>query len=256
MIKQIITVYLYIFLQMSFIWFLYRFYKNPSIVDVSWSLGLIVSGLIYLFHPPFNLRLYFLASLLILWGMRLAGYLWFTRIRMGHVDKRYLQLSDSWKINKSLGFFLNFQLQGIFILILSFVFLSAAIPAERLFFWDKVGSVLIIVGIVGETISDLQLYYFKQANKGKLCTRGLWHYSRHPNYFFELMVWLGFAFFAFQHAYGWIGLISLLWLYIIFTKMTIPITELSSIQSKGQIYISYQERTSMLFPWFKKRANS
>ena len=64
----------------------------------------------------------FISALLILWALRLAGYLWYTRIYPGHVDKRYIELSDSWKISPTLGFFINFQLQGLLIFIISFVF--------------------------------------------------------------------------------------------------------------------------------------
>lgn len=257
MIKSIILVYFYLISQMSFVWLLYRASKNPSVVDVSWSIGLMVAGLIYINDQPFKLRLLVLGGLLVLWAMRLAGYLWLTRIRKGHVDKRYLQLSSNWKIAKSLGFFLNFQLQGIFILIISSVFLFAARNSpDQLSLLDYAGCLLAISGIAGESISDIQLYRFRNKNSGKVCDVGMWKYSRHPNYFFELMVWCGFALFAWQAANGWIGFIAPAWLYVIFTKMTIPVTERVSIKSKGQAYIDYQAQTSMIFPWFRKKANS
>lgn len=250
MLKLIIIVYLYLVFQMVLVWVLYRILKNPSVVDVSWSFGLMMAGLIYLGSQPLNLRLLVIGGLLMLWALRLAGYLWYTRIRKGHVDKRYLQLSDQWKMAKSLGFFLNFQLQGLFIFILSSVFLYAAMQSPaHLSLFDYAGCILVLVGVVGESSADLQLYHFKQAQKGKVCNVGLWQYSRHPNYFFELFVWGGFALFGLQHSYGWIGFIAPIWLYIIFAKMTIPITERSSIASKGQAYLDYQKRTPMLFPY-------
>ncbi|MBN9231184.1 MAG: DUF1295 domain-containing protein, partial [Legionella sp.] len=96
-------VILYLFMQMSFMWGLYRILKNPSVVDVSWSLGLMISGLLYLGSAPLNSRTLVIGSLLILWALRLAFYLWFTRIRKGEVDKRYTELSSGWKISPSLG---------------------------------------------------------------------------------------------------------------------------------------------------------
>lgn len=256
MTELIMFNYVYLVLQMSFVWLLYRLLKNPSVVDVSWSLGLMMSGLIYIFYQPIDPRLIVLSCLLIVWALRLAGYLWYTRIRQGHVDKRYLQLSDQWKIAKSLGFFLNFQLQAIFIFILSIVFLlSAAGSPKNMSYLDYIGTFLVIMGVIGESIADMQLYHFRNTQKGKVCNAGLWNYSRHPNYFFELLVWFGFALFALHSRYGWLGLISPLWLYIIFTKMTIPITERGSIESKGQAYIDYQKRTPMIFPWFRRISN-
>ncbi|HHS8487784.1 TPA: DUF1295 domain-containing protein, partial [Legionella anisa] len=90
----------------------------------------------------------------------------------------------------------------------------------------------------------------------QVCNVGLWHYSRHPNYFFDLLSWIGFALFAIQSNMGYLGLLSPLMLYVIFTRMTGPMTERSSIQSRGQKYIEYQKQTSMLFPWFKKKSGS
>lgn len=257
MIKSIAIVYLYLFLQMTIVWVIYRVLKNPSVVDVSWSLGLMMAGLIYLGEHTLNLRTTMIAALLIIWALRLAGYLWYTRIRLGHVDKRYLELSHSWKIAKSLGFFLNFQLQALFILILSIVFLFAATDSPTsISLVDGIAAFIVALGIGGESIADLQLNQFKSKHKGKTCDVGLWQYSRHPNYFFELLVWCGFFLFGLQHNFGWVGIVSPIWLYIIFTKMTIPITERSSIHSRGQAYLDYQQKTSMLFPWPPKRANS
>jgi steroid 5-alpha reductase family enzyme len=242
---------------MSLVWGIYRILKNPSIVDVSWSLGLMMAGIIYIGQERINLRSVVMSSLLILWALRLAGFLWLTRIRKGHIDKRYLQLSNNWKISKSFGFFLNFQLQALFIFILSIVFLFAAMNSPKnISLLDYIGTILVLAGLIGESIADLQLYHFRQNQKGKICDIGLWNYSRHPNYFFELFIWFGFTLFGFQQNYGWIGIISPLFLYIIFTKMTIPITERGSIESKGKAYLDYQERTPMLFPFIKSRANS
>lgn len=251
MYKLILLVCLYLFVQMTIIWILYRVSKNPSIVDVSWSLGLMVAGLIYLWHQPATFRSAVISGLLILWALRLAGYLFFTRIAKGIVDKRYVALSDKWKMAKSLGFFLNFQLQGVFILILSIVFLFAATNAPAsLSLVDIIACIIVLAGVTGETIADLQLYYFKQREKGKVCAVGLWQYSRHPNYFFELLVWLGFYLFGLQYSYGWIGFVSPLLLYVIFTTMSGPLTERGSLESKRQAYRDYQDKTPMIFPRF------
>ena len=111
----IAIVFIYLFLQMCFVWIIYRLIKNPSVVDASWSIGLMTSGLIYLWSLPMTPRSAVISMLIIIWALRLAGYLWYTRIRQGHVDKRYTELSTNWKISQSLGFFLNFQLQGLLI---------------------------------------------------------------------------------------------------------------------------------------------
>ncbi|WP_454784671.1 DUF1295 domain-containing protein [Legionella sp. WA2024007413] len=247
----------YLFLQMCFMWGLYRILKNPSVVDVSWSLGLMVSGLIYLSLTPFSFRTLIISSLLIVWALRLALYLWYTRIRKGHVDKRYIELSANWKISPSLGFFINFQLQGLLILIISSVFLLISKSGlTHMTLIDVLASCIITLGVIGETIADLQLQQFKKQHKGEVCNRGLWNYSRHPNYFFDWLSWIGFALFAIQSNIGYLGLLSPLMLYIVFTRITGPLTEEGSIRSRGQKYIEYQKQTSMFFPWFKKKIDS
>lgn len=247
-------VVIYLFLQMSFMWGLYRILKNPSVVDVSWSLGLMISGLIYLTLTPLIFRTLIISSLLVLWALRLALYLWYTRIRKGHVDKRYIELSSNWKISPSVGFFINFQLQGLLILIISSVFflISKSGPTD-ITILDILAIFVITIGVLGETLADLQLQRFKIRYKGEVCNTGLWNYSRHPNYFFDWLSWVGFALFAIQSNMGYLCLASPLMLYVIFTHMTGPLTERGSIQSKGQKYIEYQKQTSMFFPWFKKK---
>jgi steroid 5-alpha reductase family enzyme len=253
----IVIVFFYLVFHMCFVWMVYRVTKNPSVVDASWSIGLLISGLLYLGTIPITLRTTVVGILLTLWALRLAGYLWYTRVLQGHIDKRYTQLSTGWKISKSLGFFLNFQLQGLLIFIISFLFyLTSTSNNSSLTVIDVIAIILVLVGIFGETAADLQLYRFKINQKGSVCNKGLWDYSRHPNYFFDWLTWLGFTFFAFQSNYGYFGIVSPLLLYVLFTQITGPLTERGSVQSRGQKYIDYQKSTSMFFPWFKKKTDS
>jgi steroid 5-alpha reductase family enzyme len=253
----IAIVFFYLVLQMCFIWIVYRLLKNPSVVDASWSIGLLMSGLIYLGSMLITQRTTLVVALLTLWALRLAGYLWYTRILQGHIDKRYTELSNNWKINQSLGFFLNFQLQGLLIFIISFIFyLISNSNNPSLTLLDGMALVIVLVGVAGESVADLQLYRFKNRQKGGVCNIGLWNYSRHPNYFFDWLTWLGFTLFAFQSNKGYLGIVSLLLLYVIFTRITGPLTERGSVQSRGQKYIDYQNQTSMFFPWFKTKIDS
>lgn len=253
----IALVVIYLFLQMSVMWALYRLLKNPSVIDVSWSLGLMISGFIYLSMAPFSFRIVIIGFLLMVWALRLAVYLWYTRIKIGHVDKRYTELSNNWKISPSLGFFINFQFQGLLILSISSVFfiisksdLTTITPIDITAFF------IIAFGIIGETIADFQLQHFKSHYQGQVCNLGLWQYSRHPNYFFDWLSWVGFALFGIQSSMGIFASISPLILYIIFTQITGPLTERGSIQSRGERYANYQQQTSFFFPWFKKKIDS
>lgn len=252
MLSPIAIVMMYLFLQMCLVWILYRTYNNPSIVDCSWSIGLMNAGLIYLFAQEITPRKIIIATFLIIWALRLAIYLWYTRVRVGHHDKRYTNMSSQWKINQSLGFFLNFQLQAFLIFIISFIFFLISLSSiNTLSHGDYIAMVIILAGILGEAIADLQLWHFKKTHPGAVCNVGLWRYSRHPNYFFDWLTWFGFTLFALQISVGYFAFISLGVLYIIFTQITGPITEQGSIQSRGKAYLDYQAKTSMFFPWFK-----
>lgn len=253
----IIVVVFYLFLQMCGVWCVYRLTKNPSVVDVSWSLGLMISGLIYLWSMPINYRSAVIGILIIIWALRLAGYLYYARIMRGHVDKRYTALSTNWKMSQALGFFLNFQLQGVLIFIISSVFYWIGSSSNSsLNLIDQIAIIVVVLGIMGESLADLQLNQFKASQKGGVCKVGLWKYSRHPNYFFDWLTWMGFALFAVQSYPGYLGIISPLFLYILFTRITGPLTERGSVQSKGKKYIDYQNQTSMFFPWFRKKIDS
>ena len=92
------------------------------------------------------------------------------------------------------------------------------------------------------------------SNKGHTCQVGLWRYSRHPNYFFEWLIWMAFALFALASRGGYWGLISpALILYFVSRVTGIPATEAQAIRSRGEEYRRYQQTTSAFVPWFPKQ---
>lgn len=243
------VVLLIIIAHMSLIWLWYRITNNPSVIDVGWASGLTLSGLIYLSQSSFSIRTVVLGTALLMWGIRLGGYLWWTRIRKKQVDKRYMALSHSWTINKPLGFFINFQLQGLFIFIvsISWYFISLN-PEKNINLIDLAGLILFIFSLVLESLADLQLQRFKKSKPGKVCNQKLWRFSRHPNCFFEWLIWCSFTFFAFSAPYALLCIFSPLALYVIMVFITIPVTERESVKSRGQDYIEYQSTTPQFFP--------
>lgn len=250
-IPLLLAVWILIVLHMTVYWFWYLKTRNPGVIDVGWATAIVLAG-----SASLLLRLGANAPvlpliLLFVWGMRLSGYLWYTRIRPALIEKRYLTLSQDWKQSKALGFFLHYQLQGILALLvaLPWFFIGESHPL-----WlDIVAIALILVGIFGETVADWQLYRFRQSpNAANVCNVGLWQYSRHPNYFFEWLVWCGFAVFALNEPFGAFALLSPLALYAIMTRITGPITEQNSLASRGAAYLDYQRRTPMFFPKIRK----
>lgn len=228
-------------------WFVYRYVGNPIIADIAWGINITLLALI---HQKFHPHVHWSLILAILWGLRLSLYLYWTRLRHHWHDKRYQALQE-----KSKHLFMNYQIQGILqsVIALPWFFIQAPIP----FYLQLIAAILFTLGLFIETLADFQLYRFKKSAQG-LCQQGLWAYSRHPNYFGEILVWLSFACFGLTTRLGLIGLCSPLALYCIMRFITAPLTETTSMTSKGQAYLDYQQTTPMIFPklrlhfWFNR----
>jgi steroid 5-alpha reductase family enzyme len=147
-------------------------------------------------------------------------------------------------------------MQGISNVLLSIPFFISVVNTQRsLSVFEYAGAVLWLISVVGEAIADVQLASFKKDpnNKGKVCDKGLWYYSRHPNYFFEWLMWVSYFVFALGSPYGFIAIISpAVILYLLLKVTGIPATEQQSLKTKGEAFKRYQQTTSVFVPWFKK----
>jgi steroid 5-alpha reductase family enzyme len=232
--------------------------QNMGIVDVFWSFNFtVIAAFIWLLADGNEMRKSIVCILAVLWSTRLGLYLG-SRI-FSHLDDeegRYKQLRKEWSKNLNLKFFVFFQAQAFSNILLSTPFFIIAINKSPVISWPEYfGAALWFISILGEAMADRQLKQFKKqpANKGIVCTSGLWNYSRHPNYFFQLLIWIAVLIFALGSPHGWLALISPLSIgYLIFKVTGIPMTEEQSIRSKGEKYKEYQRTTSMFIPWFKK----
>ena len=107
-----------------------------------------------------------------------------------------------------------------------------------------VGLIFFVFALGLESLADIQLQRFKKSQPGKVCNQKLWRFSRHPNCFFEWLIWCSFTLFAISTPDGVLSLFSPLALYVIMVFITIPVTERESVKSRGQAYIEYQSRTT------------
>jgi steroid 5-alpha reductase family enzyme len=239
----------------AFLYLLARRIDNYGIVDIAWSYAFAALALGYaLLAPGWPARRALIAAMAILWSLRLGTHLY--RRVMGHhpvEDGRYVQLRRDWAANFAPKMFGFFQLQAASVVLLGVAFFLACLnPAPQLHPLELAGAALWLLALAGEALADHQLAAFKQdaAHRGQVCDRGLWHYSRHPNYFFEWLVWVAYFVFALASPHGWIAIIGPASILFLLLRVTgIPLTEEQSLRSKGDAYRRYQQTTSAFVPW-------
>jgi steroid 5-alpha reductase family enzyme len=228
--------------------------RNASIVDIYWGPGHALIALIAALLSPDGAlpRRILIASLAILWGARLGVYL-FLRNAGQPEDFRYRSLRK--RVGSkfplvSLG--LVFGLQGVLMWIISLplqVAQHSPVPPD-LGLLDAVGALIWAVGFVVESVADLELRRFKAdpANRDRVLDRGLWRYTRHPNYFGDFLVWWGFFAIAAATPYGvWTLPAPLIMSFLLMRVSGVPLLERSLVQHRPG-YRDYIERTSAFFP--------
>ena len=242
---------------MFFVWLWSYKLKNAGVVDIFWSYNFpVIAVILLLFAPAFEPRKILLCSMIIIAGARLGTHLAIRIFKHLHQEEpRYKQIREDWGKNaeKKMAGFFQMQAASNVLLAIPF-FISAMNTKPEISPLEYTGVVLWIISVMGEAISDQQLANFKKnaANKGKVCDTGLWNYSRHPNYFFEWLMWVSYFVFALASPYGYIAVISPAIILFLLLKVTgIPTTEQQSLKTKGDAYREYQKTTSKFLPWFK-----
>ena len=251
------TAFFLVLALMMALWLVYLFKRNAGIVDLGWAFGFILCAWAYFFIGQGDLiKKLIITAMVTIWAGRLAWHL-YTRFMTSEEEPRYAELRKSWGGDPSNFLFLMlFILQGVLIVILSLPFLIVNANAiAKWSSWEIVGILVWFIGVAGESLADVQLANFRQnpANKGKVCQDGLWFCSRHPNYFFEFVVWIGFFLFAIGSPVGWMAIISpLMILGLLLKGSGIPLNEAQALRTKGVLYQDYQQKTSAFIPWFPK----
>jgi steroid 5-alpha reductase family enzyme len=232
---------------------------NYGIVDIAWSYAFgTLAGFYALLGPGWPVRRALIAAMAVVWSLRLGTHLCI-RV-MGHhpvEDGRYRQLRKDWAGDFAPKMFWFFQMQAASVVLLGAAFLLSSLnPAPALQLLEIAGTALWLVAISGEALADLQLAAFKRnpAHQGRVCDAGLWRYSRHPNYFFEWLIWVAYFVYALASPWGWIAIIGpASILYLLLRVTGIPMTEEQSIRSRGDAYRRYQQTTSAFLPWFPRK---
>ena len=245
---------------MTMLWLISIYLKNVSIVDNFWGIGFVLVALIYCLEcEVLYTRTKLMMVLVALWGLRLSIYLTYRNYGKGE-DYRYREFRRSFGEHRYwwFSFFQVFLLQGGLILIVSLPLLGITLKtnSNALNLLDYLGLLIWGIGFMFESVGDYQLASFKRhpENKGKLLTKGLWRYTRHPNYFGDTAIWWGFGLFAIASGAYWYSLGTLVMTYLILKISGVTLLEKSLSKAKPG-YEEYVQTTSAFFPWFPKKSN-
>lgn len=232
------------------VWVVATIRRNAAIVDIFWSLFILVGLLPHLLQagdPPS--RGWIVFALATTWAIRLCVHL-ARRTWNEPEERRYRAIRErnqpgyAWK-----SLYLVFGLQAVLAWIVGFP-LAAAVRSQGGFAWlDVAGAALVAAGIAYEAIADRQLARFKAdaRNRGQVLDRGLWRYSRHPNYFGECCIWWGFYLVALAADAGWTIVSPLLMTWLLLRISGVTLLE-QGIADRRPGYASYAARTNAFLP--------
>jgi steroid 5-alpha reductase family enzyme len=251
----IITSFLLIFVYAS-LWYLMALYKKRNdVADIAWGMGYILICF-YLFftqpHTPVSLLLY---SMVLVWGLRLSFHIYY-RNKNKAEDHRYMQWRKEWgKTFYWRSYLQIFLLQGLLLLIIVSPLMLAAVSGPSTFnIFTFIGFSCWLLGFYFQAVADYQLKVFLKQRKysHEIMETGLWKYSRHPNYFGELMMWWGIfiIILPFKNSYFFIiSPLTITWLILFVSG--IPLLEKK--YKNNPAFEAYKKRTSALLPMFPKK---
>lgn len=239
-------------LLMLSLWFVQKKTHNAGIVDIAWSFGTALCAVWFAWGVEGDPhRRILVASIAGIWGLKLGIYLG-SRLADAHEDRRYQMMREKWGDKAQPWMFLVFQIQAFWAVMFALpMLLAASNDADGLRWYDFLGLAIWLVSIIGTGVADAQLNAFRKNkdNEGKVCKRGLWRYSRHPNYFFEWIHWWAYVAIGFAGDLGWLTLAGPAVMLFFLLKLTgIPITEKALVRSRGEAYREYQRTTSAFVP--------
>jgi steroid 5-alpha reductase family enzyme len=234
----------------SLLWLVSLRIRDVSIIDIFWGPGIagVADIAAWLGHAGGG-RASATLFLVNLWALRLAAHIW---ARHHGEDHRYAamrrQFGARWWWWSLVQVFL---LQAILIWFIAAPVVAALLSSRAPMGWlDYLGTGLAAAGLVFETVADSQLSRFRAqpANKGKVMDRGLWGWSRHPNYFGEALMWWGFFCIGFAAAHQWwLALSPLLVTGLLLQVSGVTLME-EGIEERRPAYAAYKRRVSAFVP--------
>jgi len=238
-------------------WLLSLVLRNASIVDIVWGLGfVVVAWSVHLRLDDPSGRSTLLTALVTVWGLRLAGYLAWRNIGHGE-DYRYVAMRKHWGRRFPLVSLLTvFGLQGVLMWTVSLGVQLGQTRTGGPGALALVGVVVWAVGLFFEATGDIQLARFKAdaSNAGKVMDRGLWRYTRHPNYFGDACAWWGIALVAAESGIGAWGFVGAVVMNVLLLRVSGVALLERSLRKRKPEYEAYAARTSAFVPRPPRRA--
>jgi steroid 5-alpha reductase family enzyme len=237
---------------MAVLWIVQVRARDASHVDAAWAILIACAALAYALLANGESVHRLLAALLAsVWGFRLGLHLLFTRVLGKEEDGRYQALRAKWGERANRNFFWFFQLQAALVVFFSLPYALISLDAaDGLGLLEWLGTTVWAVGMLFVVTADMELSRWRSdpANNGKTARNGLWAWSRHPNYFFEWVTWLGVALVATASPWGWLSwIVPAVLLYFLLRVTGIPPTEKQALRSRSD-YAEYQRTTSAFVP--------
>jgi steroid 5-alpha reductase family enzyme len=234
---------------LGWLWSLAR--RDVSGVDSLWSLMFVVAGAVYVLRTEApGPRALGVLALVAVWALRLSAYITWRNHGQGE-DRRYQEIRKRNEPHFALkSLFLIFGFQALLAWVVSLPLLATARGQAPWGALDAVGLAVFAVGLFFETVGDLQLARFKAdpANRGLVMDRGLWRYTRHPNYFGDFCVWWG-LFLIGAGAGGYFGVVSPIVMSVLLLRVSGVALLEKDIAERRPKYAEYVRRTSAFFPW-------
>ena len=254
----ILNAFIGVMIMMTILWLISIVIKNVSIVDIFWGFGFIVVNNIYLMlDDDVLIREIILNTLVTIWGLRLSIYLFIRNYRKEE-DFRYKEFRRVYGEKRYwwLSFFQVFLLQGTLIIVISLPLfgVNTYTATNDLNIIDYLACLVWIVGFLFESVGDYQLSKFRSnpLNKGKVLDKGLWRFTRHPNYFGDALIWWSYGLFSLASGAYWQIIGALIMTYLLLRISGVTLLEKTLKTTKPE-YSNYIKRTSAFFPRLPKK---
>jgi len=221
-------------------------------VDLLWAAAIGVQAILFAsLSEGWAPRRIAVAAVAAFWALRLS---WHLAQRLGRdgEDGRYLAMEQAAGDRAGVFFFGFFQMQAVAAWVFALPFLALSLDSTAA--WRPMELVALawwLLCLGGNSLADRQLDRWRAnpENRGKTCREGLWAWSRHPNYFFEWLLWCAYPIAAWgTPTFGMVLGIALLMLVMVTKVSGIPFTEQQALRSRGEDYRRYQQQTSAFFP--------